>query len=62
LSRSEHVFLFQVRSILVEGDRLYCELGRGRAGFDVEWSLAEGGGTLLLPTEDLVPGFFNSFF
>jgi hypothetical protein len=32
------------------------------AGFDAEWSLAEGGGTLLLPTEDLEPGYFKNFF
>jgi hypothetical protein len=37
-------------------------LAGAEAGFDVEWSLAEGGGTLLLPTEDLEPGFFNNFF
>jgi hypothetical protein len=32
------------------------------AGLVAEWSLADGGGTLLLPTDDLVPGFFCNFF
>jgi hypothetical protein len=32
------------------------------AGLVAEWSLADGGGTLLLPTEDLEPGFFINFF
>jgi hypothetical protein len=31
-------------------------------GLVAEWSLAEGGGTLLLPIEDFVPSFFISFF
>jgi hypothetical protein len=37
-------------------------LAGAEAGFDIEWSLVKGGGTLLLPTEDLEPGFFNNFF
>jgi hypothetical protein len=32
------------------------------AGLDADSSLAEGRGTLLLPTDDLVPGFFMIFF
>jgi hypothetical protein len=32
------------------------------ANLIVDWSLADGTGTLLLPTDDLVPGFFVNFF